>query len=359
MLSQQDIGVGMIGCGSMGREHARNLRLLAGARLVAVSDPSEEARRRLIAEGEVPHVYANHRDLLERGDVDAVIITVPNALHGSVALDAIAAGKHVLLEKPLAHTLEDGVAIVRAAETSDRVVMIGFNNRFNPASQALRRAIEAGRLGDLYYARARWLRREGLPPPASWFTRKAASGGGALIDIGVHMLDLAFFMLGYPAAVAVLGVTQAHFGPERARRAPAGTADLFDVEDFAAGMVTLADGAAVQIEASWASFIGEDADMCLELLGTSGGARWTNAEYDPLSIFTFLDGEQVDITPRLPEVDGHQEELRAFLAAIQGGGPTPVPVREGLHVLAIVEALYASSGTGVLVPVADTRGSLG
>src|SRR5581483_1077279 len=139
-------------------------------------------------------------------DVDAVIITVANALHRAVALDALAAGKHVFLEKPLAHTLEDGTAIVRAAERSDNVVMLGFNNRFNPASQALHRAIASSRLGTIYYARARWLRRQGLPPQASWFTRKAAAGGGALIDIGVHMLDLTFHMLGYPPAVAALGI---------------------------------------------------------------------------------------------------------------------------------------------------------
>jgi predicted dehydrogenase len=359
MSTLQEIGIGIIGCGSMGREHAANLRTLPSARLVAISDPVEDARCRLMAEGDVPHAYASYHDLLERRDVDAVIITVPNALHRVVALDAIAAAKHVLLEKPLAHTLEDGIEIVRAAERSDRVVMLGFNNRFNPASQALRRAIAAGRLGSLYYARARWLRREGLPPQASWFTRKAAAGGGALIDIGVHMLDLAFFMLGHPRAVAALGITQAHFGPERARRAQAAAGDQFDVEDFAAGMITLAGGGAVQIETSWASFIGEGADMGLEFLGTAGGARWTRAESNGLSIYTSQDGDQVDITPRLPEADGHQEELRAFLAAIQTGSTTPVPVRDGLHILAIVDALYASSRSGELVPVPDTLGVLG
>lgn len=362
MRAQEDIGIGIIGCGSMGREHARNIRSVPGARLVAISDPSEEARRCLLAEGDVPHAFAGYQDLLERPGVDAVIITVPNALHRVVALDAIAAGKHVLLEKPLAHTYEDGAAIVHGAERSDRVVMLGFNNRFNPASQALRRAIDAGRLGTLYYARARWLRREGLPPQASWFTRKATAGGGALIDIGVHMLDLAFFMLGYPRALAVFGVAQAHFGPERARRAPATAGDQFDVEDFAAGMITLVGGATLQIEASWASFIAEDADMCLELLGTAGGARWTNAEGNGLAIYTSLDGEQVDITPRLPEADGHHQELYAFLAAIRAGGATPVRVRDGLHILAVVEALYTSSRSGALATVADTpsfQGSLG
>ncbi|MGH2343703.1 MAG: Gfo/Idh/MocA family protein, partial [Chloroflexota bacterium] len=198
MSAPQETGIGIIGCGSMGREHARNLRTLAGARLVAISDPVEDARRRLIAESDAPYAYARYHDLLEQPDVDAVIITVPNALHRGVALAALDAGKHVLLEKPLAHSIEDGAAIVQAAERSNRVVMLGFNHRFNPSAQALQRAVAAGRLGTLYYARARWLRRDGLPPRASWFTSRAAAGGGPLIDIGVHMLDLALHMLGYP-----------------------------------------------------------------------------------------------------------------------------------------------------------------
>jgi predicted dehydrogenase len=343
-----EIGIGIIGCGAMGREHAGNLRPLSGARLAAISDPVEAARRRLIAAGDVPHAYADYHDLLERPDVDAVIITVPNALHRDVALAALAAGKHVLLEKPLAHGVEDGAAIVRAAEESDRVVMLGFNNRFNPAAQALHRAIAAGRLGTLYYARARWLRREGLPPQSSWFTSRAAAGGGPLIDIGVHILDLALHMLGYPQAISAFGVTHAHFGPERARLLPA---DLYDVEDFAAAMITLADGAAVQVETSWASFIRDESDICLELLGTLGGARLTNADDNPLSIFTTQDGEQVDITPRLPEIDGHVGELIAFLHAIQTGGETPVRVRDGLRILEILHAVYQSARLGESVPV--------
>jgi predicted dehydrogenase len=348
MSALQEIGIGIIGCGSMGREHARNLRMLSGARLVAISDPVEDARRRLIAETAVPYAYAGYHDLLEAPDVDAVIITVPNALHRGVALAALAAGKHVLLEKPLAHSVEDGAAIVRAAEQSNKVVMLGFNHRFNPSAQALHRAIEAGRLGTLYYARARWLRREGLPPQGSWFTSKAAAGGGPLIDIGVHMLDLALHMLGYPQAITAFGVTHAYFGSERAQTAPP---NLFDVEDFAAGMITLANGATVQVETSWASFIRDDSDICLELLGTLGGARLSNDDDNPLSIFTTQDGEQVDITPRLPEIDGHWEELRAFLSAIRTGSPSPVPIRDGLRILEIIDAVYESARSGASVPI--------
>lgn len=343
MTAAQDIGIGIIGCGSMGREHARNLRTLSGARLVAISDPIEDARRRLIAESDVPYAYAAYHDLLEAPDVDAVIITVPNALHRGVALAAFAAGKHVLLEKPLAHNMEDGAAIVRAAEQSNRVAMLGFNQRFNPSAQALHRAIEAGRLGTLYYARARWFRREGLPPQGSWFTSRSAAGGGPLIDIGVHMLDLALHMLGYPQAIAAFGVTHAHFGSARP--------DLFDVEDFAAGMITLANGATVQVETSWASFIRDDSDICLELLGTLGGARLSNDDDNPLSIFTTQDGGQVDITPRLPEIDGHWEELRAFLSAIRTDSPSPVPLRDGLRILEIIDAVYESARSGESVPI--------
>ncbi len=357
----QELGIGIIGCGAMGRIHAENLRTLPGARLVAVSDPYKGACQRLVEECDVPpSCYGDYADLLERPDIDAAIVTVPNALHRTVTLAAIAAGKHVLLEKPLAHSVDDGLAIVHAVEQSDRLVMLGFNNRFRAPAKALRQAVTAGRLGTVYYARARWLRRQGLPPRASWFTSRMAAGGGPLIDIGVHVLDLALHMMGYPQPIAAFGVAHAHFGLERARvvssllGSEAAPADLFDVEDFAAGMVTLANGATVLVETSWAAFIGDD-DLSLELLGSAGGARLTNDDQSGLSIFTTLDGEQVDITPRLDESDPHLEEMRAFLAAIRTGGEPPVSVRDGLEALAIIEAIYASAQSGEAVPVRRTR----
>ena len=358
MLALQQLGIGIIGCGGMGRAHAENLLTVRDARLIAISDPDEQACRRLAGIHDVPNCYSNYHDLLARSDIDAVIITVPNAYHKAVALAALSAGKHVLLEKPLAHNVDDGMEIVRAAERSDTLIMLGFNNRFTPPARALHSAIAGGRLGTVYYAKTRWLRRLGLPPRASWFSVRAMSGGGPLIDIGVHMLDLALHMMGYPPPISAFGVTYAQFGPERAQQPPtlpSGPTDVFDVEDFAAGMVTLANGATVQIETSWASFIGDGQDLSLEILGSAGGARLTNADEDSLSIFTILDGEQVDIKPRLSEEDGHQEELRAFLTAIKTGSPPPVRVQDGLQVLAIIEALYASARSGEAVPVRRTQ----
>jgi predicted dehydrogenase len=361
MSAVEQLGVGIIGCGAMGREHAANLLTLPSVRLIALSDPDEAGGRRLAHECDVPYCYSNYSDLLERPDIDAVIIAVPNALHKAVSLAALAANKHVLLEKPLAHNVADGLDIVGAAERSDRVVMLGFHNRFTAEAQALLRAAIAGRLGTVYYTRARWLRRRGLPPRASWFTSMAAAGGGPLIDIGVHMLDLALHLMGYPRPISAFGVACAQFGPARAHAAPpvvggeAAPADHFDVEDFAAGMVRLANGATVQIETSWASFIGNDEDLGLEILGSAGGARMTNGDGPGLSIFTTLDGEQVDVTPRLPEVDGHREELGAFLAAIRAGTQSPVRLQDGLEVLAIIEAIYESARSGEVVPVRRTR----
>jgi predicted dehydrogenase len=356
----QQLGVGIIGCGAMGRIHAGNLRTLGGARVVAASDPFESARNHLAAACDVPPAcYGDYQALLDRSDVDAVIITVPNALHRAVSTAAIAAGKHVLLEKPLAHNVEDGMAIVRAAEQSDRVVMLGFNNRFRTPARYLRQAITGGRLGSVYYARARWLRRDGLPPRSSWFTTRAGAGGGPLIDIGVHVLDLALHMMGYPQALTAFGVAYAYFGPERARtvlplaEGSAAAADVYDVEDFASGMITLANGATILVETSWATFIQDD-DLSLDILGSAGGARMTDDDERGLSIYTTMDGEHTDITVRLDESDSHLEELRAFLAAIHDGGTAPVLVRDGLRVLAIIEALYASALSGEAVPVRHT-----
>ncbi len=354
MSAVEKIGIGIVGSG-MGSNHARNFKKMPNVRLVGIGGPDVERCQRVADANGIPHVYADYHELFARPDVDAVTIAVPNMYHKDVVLAALAAGKHVLVEKPLAHTSADGEEIVRVAERSNRVVMIGFNNRFTGAAQALRQALAAGRLGEVYYGRTRWLRRQGIPGFGGWFTTKAQSGGGPLIDIGVHMLDLALYLMNYPQPVSVFGSTYAKFGPHGkgawrgwvvSDAAPSGA---YDVEDLATGMIKFANGATLLVEASWASYIAKADDMGLELLGDVGGARLTYEETNPLTIFTELDGQQVDIIPETPHLDSHAEEMRLFVEAIINGTPPPATVQEGLTVLKIIEALYASAQQGEAV----------
>ena len=142
-----------------------------------------------------------------------VSIATPTALHAPIAIAALEAGLHVLSEKPMAENSEVGRTMVEAARRNDRVLDVSFNHRRRGDVQALRKIIDAGLLGHIYYAKAGWLRREGIPGLGSWFTRVATSGGGPLMDIGVHMLDMALHLLGEPTVTAATAATYAEFGP--------------------------------------------------------------------------------------------------------------------------------------------------
>lgn len=359
MSPNEQVGVGIIG-GGMGAYHARNYTKQPTARLLAIAGPDVDRCERVAKETGIPSVYADYHEMLARPDIEAVTVAVPNMLHRTIVQDCLAAGKHVMVEKPLANSLEEGRAIVEAASKTDRVVMIGFNNRFSGASQVLKRQITAGTLGDLYYAKARWLRRQGIPGFGGWFTTKSKSGGGPLIDLGVHMLDLALFLLGYPQVSSVYGSTYAAFGPRGRGAMPgwqvsdAGPAQTYDVEDLATGMVKFANGATLLIEASWATYIAESDDIHVQLFGTEGGATLgfdNSPGARPLSLYSEMNGDQVDMTPHVPPINGHVEELRLFLNAIREGGPTPARVEDGLVILQIIDALYRSAASGASVTI--------
>lgn len=357
MAASEQVGVGIIG-GGMGRTHARNFKKMTSARLLAIAGPDVERCTEVAHENGIPDVYADYHEMLARPDIEAVTVAVPNFLHRPILLDCLAAGKHVMIEKPLAHNVADGEAIVAAAAASKTVVMMAFNNRFNGGSQVLKEQIGAGVLGDIYYAKARWLRREGIPGFGGWFTTKARSGGGPLIDIGVHVLDLALYLMGYPTVKAVFGATYAVFGPRGRgampgwRTSDSGPLATYDVEDLATGLITFTNGATLLIEASWASFIAASDDVGVDLLGSEGGAHLTTATNPadkPLTIFTEMNGAQVDVTPWVPAVTGHAAELELFIKAIRDGNPPPSTVGEGLTVLRILDALYTSATTGQAV----------
>lgn len=189
----ETVGIGVIGCG-IGKWHLEGYDTDPRARVIAVSG-LEDRCKDLAKEHNVPNVYTDYRELLANPDIQAVSIAVPNFLHVPIGLDAIAAGKHVLIEKPLARTTEEGEKLVRAAEDAGLVLGIVLNRRSRADMQALKRHIDRGALGEIYHARAYWNRRAGIPGLGSWFTSKDGAGGGPLIDLGVHVLDMALWLI--------------------------------------------------------------------------------------------------------------------------------------------------------------------
>ena len=314
---------------------------LGDVELFAVADIDKEKAQGAAGKFSVPHVFSDYRDLVAMPEVDLVSVCTPNAFHKGPTVAALKAGKHVLVEKPIAMSATEGRAMIRAAEEAGKLLMVGLNSRFSSATRALKRAVDEGALGEVYFAEAVATRRRGIP---GWgvFTEKSKSGGGSLIDIGVHILDLTLHLMGYPKPVLVSGLTAAKFGPRKDMPKVVGgwswDPAKFDVDDFGAAFVRFENGACLTLKTSWAGNIGDEGFNCV-LWGTEGGCR-----YDPVTIFRNAYGSMVDVSPvHLPRVKTHAEEIRLFVEAIRKGLPPPVPAQEALVTQMILDAIYASS----------------
>ena len=200
------VRIGMIGGGSIAALHLASYDRNPRAELVAVADVNADRARAVADHWGAPRAYADAAELLADPDIDAVSICTWNNTHGPLAVAAIQAGKHVLVEKPISRTYREAVAVQEAAEASDRVVQVGFVRRHSGNCRVLKSFVDAGELGEVYYAKASAIRRVGNP--GGWFADRAIAGGGPLIDVGVHVIDLAWYLMGAPRAVAVSAVSR-------------------------------------------------------------------------------------------------------------------------------------------------------
>ncbi len=348
--------VGIIGCGGIANSsHLPAYDTLADKiEIVATCDIILERAEKAIEKfGCAKNAYAtaDYKDILKDANVDAVDICTPNYLHSIIAVDALNAGKHVLTEKPDAVSVEEVLKMQAAAEASGKVLMAIRNNRFNPSSIHAKKAIEAGEYGEIYAGRCGWIRRRGIPGKGGWFTTKEKSGGGPLIDLGVHMIDLSMYLMGNPTPVAVSGSTFSKFANNKAEADSAeakygdAVADggTFDVEDLAMGFIKFDNGACLQIEFSWASNIERESKF-LELRGTKAGIRLDN---DKMMVFgEKADGTLYDEQPFFNWAPGHLGAIRHFAdVVVNGADPIFVP-QQGVNMIKILSAIYESAKTG-------------
>ena len=346
------IKAAVIGLG-VGMAHAKGYQAYPDAELIAICDIDPV---RLKERGDLLGMpdamrFIDYNDVLKLPELDVVSIALPNYLHAPVAIDAFHAGKHVLCEKPLACSPTEAKAMVDEAKACDRQLMVCFNYRFRDDSRWLMGMRDAGKLGDIYYARAGWLRNIGIPGAGGWFTTKAKSGGGPLIDLGVHILDLTLWLMGYPRAVSVSGSTFAKFGPRGLKSWGKGGSGTFDVEDLAAGFVRFENGASLQIETSWGSHTkpGRD-DYFVTLYGSEGGSEMYVANYtdrDTLSFYTEECGQPVLIKPAIVNrAAGHELAVGHFVNCVKNDLPVELTGEQGLALMKIIDALYQSAATG-------------
>ncbi len=345
-MSTKRLRVGVIGLG-MGRAHIEGWREHAQVDVVAIADPDAARLATIGDKFEIEGRYASAETMVAAEKLDVVSICTPNKFHMDLTLAALAAGCHVLCEKPMAMSAEEGRVMLAAAEKAGRRLMINFSYRFSAQSRALKAQVDAGVFGEFYFGRSAWHRRRGMPGFGGWFGTKALSGGGPLIDLGVHRLDLALWLMGYPKPTWVMGAT---YDPI-ARAAADKAGKTYDVEDLAAAFIRFDNGATLALEASWAANIQEAELMETRLLGTKAGLLQKNLDegykFDA-HIFSEMNGAQFDMHLNPPTAKA-PSAMHDYADAILNDKPHPAPGEEGLRVMEILDAIYESARTGAPV----------
>lgn len=349
----QEVRVAIIGMG-IGRYNGRALAATPRTRIVALCDLVPERMEEFAQELPNPvRYYTDYIQVCSDPEVDAVFVGTPNQLHVPVALEAIRQGKHVLVTKPLAESVQSARTLVDAAEASGLVAMMSLSTRFADDVQYLGALARAGDFGEMYYGRARSVRRHGIP---AWNLGFILPGGGAFRDMGVHVLDSAWWLLGMPQPVSVLGVAGAKFGPRGrgylpgAVQPPETLGTLYAVDDYAGGLIRFDNGAALQVESFWASH--QPSELQIELFGTEAGAR-----LKPLMIYRTVQGVDQDaaVNIALDNAKTWRTIAGHFVECILDGVPCQAPVRHGLIVQEMIEALLASAATGREVRLDEMR----
>ncbi len=348
-IMKQKIKVGIVGLGAIGKVHADAYAHCADAELTALCDVDAGRLAEVSEKHQVKARFTDYRDLLKT-DVAAISICVGNHLHRDVAVAALRAGKHILLEKPMTLNAGQAADIVATQKKAHKVVQIGMVNRQKPEAQLIREEVQSGRLGEIYHMRAVLIRRRGIPGLGGWFTTKAVSGGGPLIDIGVHWLDLCMYLSGQWHPTRVSAMTYAKFGANMRSykyvsmwAGPPNYAGVCNVEDFATGLVRFGRKATLSFEIAWAANSEESA--YIELMGDKGGVRAMDGK--PLKILTEYEGRLADITPQFNATSNpFHVQAAKFLAACRGECHPAATSAEGLTLMRLMDGIYKSAKSG-------------
>lgn len=354
--TSKKVKIGIIGTGWIAETHAFFYKNMPDVEIVALADiipgKAEEFAKKFKIEG--CRIYNSDRELLDNEkDLDGVSICTYNCQHAPCAIHALNAGVNVMLEKPFTVTLDEAIEVMKAEKASGKILTIGFQPRMSENMQMIKKIVESGELGKVYYMQAGGGRRRGIPTPfGTSFIEKDTGGIGAVGDIGSYSLDMLMGAVGYPKPLTVSGYTSAFFGkdpgyypthPEYAAK--------FDVDDFAAGFVRLEGDIILDFRISWAM----NMDTCGDalILGTKGGLRipstecW-NGEFDkPLTVYKTIGDQTLEYqVPMKPASDMFTKKLRSFVDAIKNGGKATVPSSEIVYNQAIIDGIVRSAKLG-------------
>ena len=334
----KSLKVGIIGAGGISRIHIEGYQMCPGVEVLAICDIDGQRAKDQAEKFGIAHWFDSATDVLRMKEIEAVTVCTPNYDHKNSTIKALQAGKHVLCEKPIAMNAREGQAMVEAARKVRRKLQIGLHMRFGGDVQYAKEVIAAGQIGTPYYARSLSIRRRGVP---SWgvFGQKKLQGGGPLIDIGVHIIDLTWYLMGCPRPVSVSGKTYETIGATPGHVGQFGPWDYktYDVEDFAVALVRFANGATMMIESAFCVNLDRNVFGC-HIVGDKGGAS-----LDPLTVQVEMGGHLMDCTPNhLPKINGYHAEVAAFVDAIAKDKPVPVPAGEAIWTSKMIDAIYAS-----------------
>ena len=303
--------------------------------------------------------YPDHQSMLDgEKDLDAVSICTYNATHAECAIAALKAGVHVLLEKPMCVTTEEAIAIMKAEKESGKILSIGFQPRLDPNMQKVKAIVESGVLGDIYYIQTGGGRRHGIPTPfGTTFIQEDTGVIGDMGDIGCYSLDMVLNAIGYPKPLTVSGYTSNFFGKDphyfEMDGKPAEYADIFGVEDFAAGFIRLEGGIVLDFRIAWAMHLDTPGDTII--MGKKGSLRipstecWNGSIGGPMTIYSEVAGSQLETQIPMIENTGKgnfYKKIRSFLDAIKEGGTAPVPTSQILYNQAIIDGIVKSAKAG-------------
>ena len=340
------VKIGIIGCGTIGSVHANAYAALEDAEVVALCDILPDRLREKAELHKVGKTYADYRELLADPEIEAVSICVPNDMHAPIAIDAFKAGKHVMLEKPMTLNAGLGREILAARDASGKKLQMGMVWRQAPEAEIIRKAIADKMFGQVYQIHVKLIRRRGIPGLGGWFTTKAKSGGGGLIDIAVHFLDLAMWITDLWTPTHVSARTYSMFGNPMNEyhyvdmwAGPPKFDGTFDVDDYAAGFMRFGTKATLSFEVAWAC--NAEDESYIEILGTKAGAK---VGTEKTVIRTEVAGQIADTELFYNKKrDRFAAEMRKFIDAVQGKGEVAATGEQGVILMQVLDAIYKSS----------------
>lgn len=346
----EKLRIGIIGLGGIAHlAHLNSFSRLKECEIAAGCDVDESKFE--MARPYAEKFYSSHREMLDDAELDAVVVGTPNCSHVDISIDALNAGVHVLCEKPVARSAAEAMELQRVEEQGKARLMIGQSVRFRPQTSIIMDLIKGGKLGEVYYCQASYLRKRGIPGFGTWFTDKSRAGGGVVLDLGVHMIDYIWYLLGRPGFKSVSACVYGGIGKRIAAGEKAGfekssypstyrgpEKNIFDVDEMCSAFLRFAGGVAMQLELSWAMNVPGDE--------TTGGCIYGDRGAVTLNPIRFmhdgpgrLEEEEIKFEPR----SSHDVLAEQFIRYIRGDIPNPAPLGDAVEVMRVLDALYESA----------------